>query len=174
MKLSFLRKKWWRLLGRACLPKKQRKVVFVSAKALLFTQTGRSWSWGSSQAGCLDWRWSFHREPAHHAHKETSTRAAEGLRHLNCTQTCRQHPGAKFTPTKAGRDRNQAGQPVLLARLGDAWGTALVSLAAGLLLSSTHSFLLHLSTTERGKRGWTHHPPQLPHTPPQPRGKSSG
>lgn len=113
MKVSFLRKKnEWSPLGRACPPNKQRKVVFVSAKVLLFTQTSRSWSWGSPQAGCLDQRWPFCRGPAHHAHKETSARATEGLRHLHHTQNCCQYPGAKFSPTKASPDQNQAAWPV--------------------------------------------------------------
>lgn len=113
MKVSFLRKKnEWSPLGRACPPNKQRKVVFVSAKVLLFTQTSRSWSWGSPQAGCLDQRWPFCRGPAHHAHKKTSARATEGLRHLHHTQNCCQYPGAKFSPTKAGPDQNQAAWPV--------------------------------------------------------------
>ena len=46
LKVSFLRKKWMKPVGKS-LPPKQRKVVFVSPKVLLFTQTSRSWSWGS-------------------------------------------------------------------------------------------------------------------------------
>lgn len=144
--------------------------MFVSAKVLLFTQTSRSWSWGNLQAGCLDWRWPFCKEPTHHAHRETSARATKGLRHLHHTQTCHQHSEAKFTHTKAGPNQTQAAQPVLAST----WGTALASLAAGLLLSSTHSFLHSLPNTESGEREGTPPPPQPLPTPPQPRGKNSG
>lgn len=83
LKVSFLRKKWIKPIGKS-LPPKQRKVVFVSAK-ILFTQKSSSWSRGSPQEGCLNRLWPFSRVPAHHAHRETLARATEELRHLHCT-----------------------------------------------------------------------------------------
>lgn len=75
-----------------------RNVVFVSANTLLFTQTRRSWSWVSPQAGSLYLRWPFCRGPVHHVQRKTSARATEKL---DCTQTCHQDLRGKLTPTKA-------------------------------------------------------------------------
>lgn len=108
LKVDFLRKKRMKPVGKSLPPKQTEEGSVCVCKyiCIFLPQKSRSWSWGSHQAGFLDQRGSFGGGPAHHVHREISARA-ERLRHLHCTQTCCQHPGAKFTPAKAWSRSNQ-------------------------------------------------------------------
>lgn len=74
-----------------------REVVFVSEKVLLFTQTRRSWSWVSPQAGCL-YRGGLSVEDTT-IYRGRPLPEPQGQ--LDSTQTCCQHLRGDFTPTKA-------------------------------------------------------------------------
>lgn len=128
-----------------------RKVVFVSAKVLLFTQIRRIWSWVSPRhVACIRGGHSVEDLPATCRGRPVP----EPQRQLDGTQTCHQHP------TKAAPDQNQDAQ----AKLDHTQGRLAAALAERLLLSSTHSFLTHLPTTEGRGRGWTLSPLAFPHT----------
>lgn len=82
---------------------------------------------------------------------------SEPQRQLDCTQICPQHLRGECIPTKAAPDQNQAA-------LASTQGSAAADLAERLLLSSAHSFLHCLPTTESRESGWTLSPLAFPHT----------
>lgn len=143
-----------------------REVVFVSEKVLLFTQTRRSWSWVSPQAGCL-YRGGLSVKDRPTIYRGRPLPEPQGQ--LDSTQTCCQHLRGDFTPTKACSRSKPRCSGCADQHSGDSssssgWKTP----------AFFHPPLPAPSAHHRAGRGDGHFPLWPSPTPPQPRGKRSG
>lgn len=157
LKVSFQRKKLMKPPGKSLPPKQTgRLCLYLQMFFFLPKPEGAGHESAPRQVVCIRCGLSVEDLPAMHR-----GRPLPGPRRQeDCTQTCHQHLRGEYTPTKAAPDQNQAAQ----AAPASTQGAAAAVLAERFLLSSTHSFLHCLPTTESRERGWTLSPLAFPHT----------
>lgn len=142
---------------KSLLPKQRERFCLYLQRFFFLPQWGAGHESAPRQVVCIRGGLSVEDLPAMFRGRPLP----EPQRQQDCTQNCHQHLTGLCTPTKAApADQNQAAQ----AALASTQGTAAAALAERLLLSSTHSFLHCLPTTESRERGWTFSPLAFPHT----------